>query len=60
MMLMLPWLKRAKPDMAEISVVLPAPLGPSKPKKLTLFHIEAHAFERGKAVAVGFVCIIND
>ena len=35
-------------------------IGAEQSKKLTLFHIEAHAFEGGKAVAVGFVCIIND
>ena len=35
-------------------------IGAEQTKKLTLFHIEAHAFEGGKAIAVGFVCIIND
>lgn len=60
MMLMLPWLRRAKPDMAEISVVLLRAIGAEQTKTPPLFHIEAHAFEGGKAVAVGFVCIIND
>ena len=35
-------------------------IGAEQTKKLALFHIKAHAFERGKPIAVGFVCIIND
>ena len=43
-----------------IAVVLPAPLGPSKRKKVALFDLEVDGFERFDAVFVDFGELAKD